>query len=65
MKVEVRMAQLYAEGRTYQEIADLYGMTRQGVQQLLKRKFGITRRDGGKWASIRKNTFKGTYDDDD
>ncbi len=39
-------AVLFRSGKTYQEIADLHGLTRQRVQQLIS-KIGVTRNDGG------------------
>lgn len=43
---EIEMTILYKEGKTLQEIGDLYGITRERVRQLLKR-HGITGSDGG------------------
>lgn len=47
------MMQLYKSGKTLREIGEVYGITREGVRQLLK-PWGITRKYGGKAIRYRK-----------
>lgn len=41
------MAALYLSGYTLQQIGDQYGITRERVRQVIKKRTGITRKDGG------------------
>lgn len=50
-----RMAALFRAGSTLSEIGVEYGITRERVRQLLKRDFGITRKDGGGRLKAEKN----------
>jgi hypothetical protein len=43
---EIEMCQMYRDGKTLQEIGDVYGVTRERVRQLI-RPLGVTWKDGG------------------
>lgn len=45
---EIKMAEMYKEGKTMQEIGDMYGMSRERVRQLV-RKVGVSGKSLGRY----------------
>lgn len=53
---EMRMAALYRNGYTLQQIGDLYGVTRERVRQLITKHYGMRAPDGGLAEQARKKS---------
>ena len=55
---QARCVELYREGKTLQEIGDVYGVSRERIRQILAR-VGVTSKDGGSYArSLTKKEAK-------
>jgi DNA-binding CsgD family transcriptional regulator len=52
---DLAMSALYRDGKTLQEIGTAFGITRERVRQILSKKFGIFRCDGGQSVKAAKN----------